>query len=112
MLTFTTLASSSTGNAALVSCGDTHILLDAGISAKRITAGLAELGVKPLARVVKVNKLSLLLQQFRARHPCRTLGNIVGHDGLAAPPYYPAKSGRRPLGTVTPPGTDPPRRAP
>ncbi len=47
MLTFTTLASGSTGNAALVSCGDTHILLDAGISAKRITAGLAELGVKP-----------------------------------------------------------------
>ena len=47
MLTFTTLASGSLGNAALVSCGGTHILLDAGISAKRITAGLAELGVKP-----------------------------------------------------------------
>ena len=47
LLTFTTLASGSLGNAALVSCGDTHILLDAGISAKRITAGLAELGVKP-----------------------------------------------------------------
>lgn len=47
MLTFTTLASGSTGNAALVSCGDTHILLDAGISAKRIAAGLAALGVKP-----------------------------------------------------------------
>jgi len=47
LFTFTTLASGSTGNAALVSCGDTHILLDAGISAKRITAGLAELGVKP-----------------------------------------------------------------
>jgi phosphoribosyl 1,2-cyclic phosphodiesterase len=47
LLTFTTLASGSLGNAGLVSCGDTHILLDAGISAKRITAGLAELGVKP-----------------------------------------------------------------
>ena len=47
MLKFTTLASSSLGNAALVSCGDTHILLDAGISAKRIVAGLAQLGVKP-----------------------------------------------------------------
>ena len=32
MFTFTTLASGSLGNAALVSCGDTHILLDAGIS--------------------------------------------------------------------------------
>lgn len=47
MFTFTTLASGSAGNAALVSCGDTHILLDAGISAKRITAGLAALGVNP-----------------------------------------------------------------
>ena len=47
MLTFTTLASGSLGNAALVSCGDTHILLDAGISAKRISAGLAALGLKP-----------------------------------------------------------------
>lgn len=49
MFTFTTLASGSTGNAALVSCGDTHILLDAGISAKRITTGLAALGVTPEA---------------------------------------------------------------
>ena len=47
MFTFTTLASGSLGNAALVSCGDTHILLDAGVSAKRITAGLAALGVTP-----------------------------------------------------------------
>jgi len=46
-MTFTTLASGSSGNAALVSCGDTHILLDAGISARRITNGLRELGVAP-----------------------------------------------------------------
>lgn len=49
LLTFTTLASGSAGNAALVSCGDTHILLDAGVSARRITAGLASLGVRPEA---------------------------------------------------------------
>ena len=47
MLTFTTLASGSSGNAALVSSGSTHILLDAGISARRITLGLRELGVEP-----------------------------------------------------------------
>jgi phosphoribosyl 1,2-cyclic phosphodiesterase len=47
LLTFTTLASGSSGNAALVSCGDTHILLDAGISARRITGGLKALGVSP-----------------------------------------------------------------
>lgn len=47
MLTVTTLASGSSGNAALVSCGSTHILLDAGVSARRITAGLNSLGVAP-----------------------------------------------------------------
>lgn len=47
MLTFTTLASGSSGNAALVSCGSTHILLDAGISARRIATGLKALGVAP-----------------------------------------------------------------
>ena len=46
-MTFTTFASSSTGNAALVSCGGTHILLDAGISAKQIAAGLRALGTSP-----------------------------------------------------------------
>lgn len=47
MLTVTTIASGSSGNAALVSCGDTHILLDAGVSARRITTGMKELGVDP-----------------------------------------------------------------
>ncbi len=46
-MTFTTLASGSTGNAALVSCGDTHILLDAGISGRRIAGGLKALGTAP-----------------------------------------------------------------
>ena len=47
MFTFTTLASSSLGNTALVSCGDTHILLDAGISGRRIAGGLKALGTAP-----------------------------------------------------------------
>ena len=47
MLTVTTLASGSNGNAALVSFGRTHILLDAGISARRITTALKALGVPP-----------------------------------------------------------------
>lgn len=49
MLSFVTLASGSGGNAALVSCGQTHILLDAGISARRITTALRGLGVDPSA---------------------------------------------------------------
>lgn len=47
MLTFTSLASGSSGNAALVSCGDTHVLLDVGISARRITTALKSMGIDP-----------------------------------------------------------------
>ena len=47
MLTYTTLASGSSGNCALVSCGATHLLVDAGISARRITTALKSLGVDP-----------------------------------------------------------------
>ena len=42
---FCTFASSSAGNCSLLSCGDTHILIDAGISCRRIAASLKELGL-------------------------------------------------------------------
>ena len=45
MLKVATLASGSSGNCTVVSDGTIHILIDAGISAKRIVAGLRELGV-------------------------------------------------------------------
>lgn len=44
---FYTLASSSGGNAALVRGGGTAVLLDAGISARRIAQSLARLGMAP-----------------------------------------------------------------
>lgn len=47
MLRIATLASGSSGNCTLVSDGCTHILIDAGISARRITTGLKALGVDP-----------------------------------------------------------------
>ena len=47
VLTYTTLASGSSGNCALVCCGGTRLLLDAGISARRITTALKGLGVDP-----------------------------------------------------------------
>ena len=47
MTTVHTLASGSSGNAAVLSCGDTHLLIDAGISCRRITAALKELGLIP-----------------------------------------------------------------
>lgn len=47
MTTLHTLASGSSGNALVFSCGDTHLLVDAGISCRRITQGLKELGLTP-----------------------------------------------------------------
>lgn len=47
MTTFRTLASGSTGNAALLSCGSTHLLIDMGISCRRVCQSLAELGLTP-----------------------------------------------------------------
>ena len=47
MTTVHTLASGSSGNALLIVCGETRILVDAGISCRRITNGLRELGVAP-----------------------------------------------------------------
>lgn len=42
-----TLASGSSGNCTLVSDGGAHLLIDAGISMRRIVKPLAELGVRP-----------------------------------------------------------------
>ena len=47
MLHIATLASGSSGNCTLVTDGETCVLIDAGISARRITAGLKGLGVDP-----------------------------------------------------------------
>ena len=49
MTTVHTLASGSSGNALLLSCGTTHLLVDAGISCRRITTALREIGVAPEA---------------------------------------------------------------
>lgn len=47
MLTLTTLASGSSGNCALLSDGETHLLLDAGISCRRICTALTALKIAP-----------------------------------------------------------------
>ena len=47
LLKLTTLASGSSGNCALLSDGETHLLLDAGISCRRICAALAGLDIPP-----------------------------------------------------------------
>lgn len=45
MTSFHTIASGSSGNASLLSCGSTHLLLDMGISCRRILAALKEAGL-------------------------------------------------------------------
>ena len=47
MTKFCTFASGSSGNAALLSSGDTHILIDMGISCRRICQSLSTLGLTP-----------------------------------------------------------------
>jgi phosphoribosyl 1,2-cyclic phosphodiesterase len=47
LTTVHTLSSGSSGNSLLLSCGSTHLLVDAGISCRRITTSLRELGLNP-----------------------------------------------------------------
>lgn len=47
MLTLTTLASGSSGNCTLLSGGGAHVLVDAGISCRRICTALRALGLEP-----------------------------------------------------------------
>ena len=48
LMQFSTLASSSSGNSTLISHGSHHILIDAGISCRRILAALATLDADPV----------------------------------------------------------------
>lgn len=47
MTTFRTFASGSTGNAALITSGETRLLIDMGISCRRICQALASLSLRP-----------------------------------------------------------------
>ena len=47
MTSFCTIASGSSGNAAVLSCGETHLLIDMGISCRRICQALAQLQLTP-----------------------------------------------------------------
>ena len=75
MIRISTLASSSKGNATVISGGGTHLLVDAGISATRIRKGLEECGLC-------VRQLSgLLFTHEHTDHTCG-LGVLSKKDNL------------------------------
>lgn len=85
MITLHTLASGSEGNSLLVSAGGTHILVDAGISARRITTALLSLGLTPgdIAGVLVTHEhsdhtagLATLTKQYRL--PLYASGGTAG----------------------------------
>ena len=85
MLTVHRIASGSEGNSLLVSAGGTHILVDAGISARRITAALSSLGLTPgdIAGVLVTHEhsdhtagLATLTKQYRL--PLYASGGTAG----------------------------------
>ena len=100
MLTFQTFASGSSGNAALLSWGEIHILIDLGISCRRLSRALADRGLTPgdltalcvthehadhiagLQTFVKKHRVPILCSPGTARQlSCR----IAGAEALLAP---------------------------
>ena len=88
MLTVHTFASGSEGNCLLISGEQTHILLDAGISCKRITCSLAALGL----RMEDVD--AILITHEHSDH-ISGLATLVKHHHL---PIYATAATARQLG--------------
>ena len=86
MLTLHTFASGSEGNCLLISGKQTHILLDAGISCKRIVCSLAALGL------TMADIAAILITHEHSDHICG-LATLVKHHQI--PIYTTAATGRQ-----------------
>ena len=98
MTIFRTLASGSSGNAALLSRGETHLLIDMGISCRRICKALEGLGLTPdqLAGVLithehtdHISGLATYIKKYRTPiwlTGWRGLSRSCGPWSLGAPP--------------------------
>jgi len=82
MIHYISFASSSDGNAGLVTDGATNILLDAGISAKRLTLGLRARGLTP-------DDLDAIL--LTHNHVDHTRGLTVLLKNASIPVYFPGR---------------------
>lgn len=86
ILKLCTLASGSSGNCLLISAGGTHILIDAGISARRIGQGLKEFGLSPA-------ELDGILVTHEHSDHISGLATLLKHE--AVPVYATAATGRQ-----------------
>lgn len=86
LLSMSTLASGSSGNCLLLSDGENHLLVDAGISARRIVKSLKTLGIAP-------NDLSGVLITHEHSDHVTGLDCLVRHYAL--PVYASAPTGRQ-----------------
>lgn len=108
MTTVHTLASGSSGNALVLRCGETCLLLDAGISCRRITAALRELGLglDSLSAVLiththsdHISGMQTLLNRteipvYASAQTCRELSyRLAGIEPRLRPCAYGASSG-------------------
>lgn len=105
-VTITTLASGSSGNCILVSHGETHLLVDCGISCLRIKRSLAALGLNPadLTAVLithehsdHISGLATLFKQFRlpvycSRGTARQLEYRIAFLNEVLRPFVPGDS--------------------
>jgi len=82
MIHYISFASSSDGNAGLVTDGKTNILLDAGISARRLTKGLQARGLTP-------NDLDAVL--LTHNHVDHTRGLTVLLKSASVPVWFPGR---------------------
>lgn len=80
------MASGSSGNCLLLSADGTHILIDAGISARRIGQGLKELGLTP-------GELDGILVTHEHSDHISGLATLLKHE--AVPVYATAATGRQ-----------------
>ena len=100
MTIYQTIASSSSGNAALLRCGETRLLIDMGISCRRLCQALAAVGVRPeeLTAVLishehrdHINGLPTYIKKYRTPIVCtpgtaRQLSyRMAGIDSLLRP---------------------------
>jgi len=73
-LSLTLLGSGSSGNATLVSAGDTHILVDVGLSGKETERRLAQCGLSP-------RQISAIVVSHEHGDHCRGIAPFVKHLG-------------------------------